>query len=147
MKFSSQVRTYKTNQVSTANQTRLVLMMYEGALNFAREAKKKFTDNDVGGRGIFISKAQNIVNELHGSLDRRKGGEIAENLERLYLFIENAFTRANATGDSKFIDDAIRVLEVLEEAWRSIVDKGNGVSKEEHAVAGNKAAPRLAIHG
>jgi flagellar protein FliS len=145
MKLSTHLKTYKTNQVATANQGRLVLMMYEGALNFAREARKKALQNDIGGRGVYLSKAQNIVNELHGSLDRNKGGEIARNLERLYLYIEYAFTQANATGNPKFIDDAIQVLETLEEAWKTVV-AGNG---RDQAVPKNGTAPvpRLAIQG
>jgi flagellar protein FliS len=97
--------------------------MYEGAIKFVKRAIKACEDKDIAERGINIGRAYDIVMELNNTLDHKIGGEIAKNLEQLYMFVTEQFTKTNVTGDPKPLQDALKVLENLYEGWTKAVEK------------------------
>ncbi|MBI3581486.1 MAG: flagellar export chaperone FliS [Nitrospinae bacterium] len=99
-------QTYKLNDVSTANRMKLVLMLYDGAIRFLREARNRIELNDAPGRSAYLSKALRIVGQLHGSLNQTEGGEIAVQLDRLYSFINVQISRANVTGKAVHVENS-----------------------------------------
>ncbi|MBI3794717.1 MAG: flagellar export chaperone FliS [Nitrospinae bacterium] len=112
---------YQTIDVSTANRVKLVLMLYEGAIRFLKEAKQRIGTKDIAGRGVYLAKALRIVGELHGTLNLKDGGKIAEELNRLYFFLTNNITKANITGNARLIDESVKVMETLREGWAQLV--------------------------
>jgi len=123
------VNAYKNAEVSTASKLRLVIMMYDGLIGFLNECKVKIKKDDIAGRGLYISKAQRIVGELQESLNTQRGGEVAVNLEKLYDFIMASLTQANISGDINLIDQSIRILSNLRQAWSEVMmeaPKGRG---------------------
>ncbi|MEE8483362.1 MAG: flagellar export chaperone FliS [Nitrospinota bacterium] len=121
MNDTRHIQAYKQSEVGTASKMRLVIMMYDGVIRFLNECKIKIKEGDIAGRGLYISKAQKIINELQESVNRQKGGEVAENLERLYSFIMSNLTNANIQGDTSLIDQSIRVLKNLRDAWQKVM--------------------------
>ncbi len=113
---------YQDTDVATANQGKLILMAYEGAMNFAKIAKEKLSVNDYAGKSINISNAVAIINELRSRLDVEKGGETAKNLNDLYIFLSMQLTTANLKKDIGKIDEAIKILETLYNGWVKIVE-------------------------
>ncbi|GMT42000.1 MAG: hypothetical protein IEMM0002_0411 [bacterium] len=123
------VQEYKKNEINTAGRLKLVVMMYDGLISQLYECKNKTQQGDVAGRGMSISKAQRILNELQESLNRVEGGEVAKNLENLYKYITATLTRVNIEGDAaSSVDHSINILETLRNAWREVIansPKGN----------------------
>ena len=113
---------YQNNQILTAKKSKLILMMYDGAIRFARESINKIRSKDIAGRGAYIRKTQDIILELMNSLDMENGGEIAGNLSRLYLFMNRNLIMANMQGDEKYIEDIIKILTELRDAWGIVVN-------------------------
>lgn len=113
---------YQSNQILTAKKSKLILMMYDGAIRFARESINKIRSKDIAGRGTYIRKTQDIILELMNSLDMENGGEIAGNLSRLYLFMNRNLIMANMQGDEKYIEDIIKILTELRDAWDIVVN-------------------------
>lgn len=111
---------YQKNEVSTSNQGKLVLMMYDGALKFTRMALQCMENQDLAGKGTYIRKTQDIVNELSLSLNMDQGGEISKRLESLYRFVLNQLTLANVKGDSDALETVLKILVPLREAWDQI---------------------------
>ncbi|VAX18220.1 hypothetical protein MNBD_NITROSPINAE04-549 [hydrothermal vent metagenome] len=116
---------YQATQVSTVSKSKLILLMYDGAIRFIGKAKETIDKNDIAGRGIFISKAQKIIDELNGALDPQKGGAVAENLSKVYLEVSRNLTEANISGDKKHLDAADTMLNSLREAWDEIINRPN----------------------
>jgi len=108
---------YQDTNISTASSVKLICMMYEGAIKFSRQAEIKIQAGDIPGKGIFISKASAIISELMNCLDMEKGGNIAENLARLYEFMNYQLIQANIKNDTKPIKVVISLLKILKEAW------------------------------
>ncbi len=114
------VSVYQQNTVNTQSRGRLVVMLYDGAIKFLRQARQCMDANDIPGRNRYISKARDILFELNTSLDMDKGGQIAQNLRSLYNFIWRYLGDANLKNDPLMLDKVIAMLDDLAGAWRKI---------------------------
>lgn len=119
---------YKQTSVQSASREKLLLMLYEGAIRFMKQAHGAIEKKDIAERGMNIGRAFDIVNELNNTLNHEVGGEIASNLEQLYMFVTEQLTKANATGDKKPLEDAIRIMETLYSGWVEAIEK---IKREE----------------
>jgi len=119
---------YKEVQVKTANNGKLVLMLYQGIIKFLRLAKKHIEDGNMVGANENLIKAQNIINELSANLDREKGGEIAQNLYNLYQFMNRNLIQANIKKEIEPIEIVEGMMIELLETWKQIVN-GKQVKK------------------
>jgi flagellar protein FliS len=114
---------YKTTSIQSASREKLLLMLYEGAIRFMKQALIALDKKDIAGRGINIGRAFDIVNELNNTLNHAAGPEIAKNLEQLYMFVSEQLTKCNATGQRKPLEDAIRIMETLYSGWVEAIEK------------------------
>ncbi|NLM96920.1 MAG: flagellar export chaperone FliS [Halanaerobiaceae bacterium] len=121
---------YKEVQVKTANNGKLVLMLYQGIVKFLRLAKKYIEDGNIEAANENLIKAQKIINELSANLDREKGREIAGNLFRLYQFMNSQLIRANIKKEIAPIEIVEEMTIELLETWKQIVN-GKQVKKVE----------------
>lgn len=128
---------YLQTQVTTTTQGELLLLLYDGAIKFLNQAKAKIAERDYAAKGILISKALDIVNELDASLNLEKGGELAENLHKLYFYCSTRLLNANLKMDVAFIDEVIKILSGLRGAYGQIVN-----TPEAMAVGASMAASR-----
>jgi flagellar protein FliS len=60
--------------------------------------------------------------ELNNTLDHKIGGPIAAQLEQLYMFVTEQYTKSNISGEVKPLKDALKVLENLYEGWKGAVE-------------------------
>ena len=125
---------YQTVQVTTVDRGRLLLMMYEGAIKFLKQAKQGVEANDIPKFARFLSKGQAIIAELMNTLDFEKGGQIAKDLDRLYDFMLFYLTEANLYRDPKRIQKTIELIETIYSAYKEIIE-GNKVQLEERVAA------------
>jgi flagellar protein FliS len=113
---------YKKAAVESASQEKLLLMLYEGAIKFTKKAIIAVENNDIPGRCENITRSYDIVLELMNTLDFEVGGEVAENLEQLYVFITDELTRANITGKKEHLENVLKILQTLYEGWKEAVE-------------------------
>jgi flagellar protein FliS len=114
---------YLKTQVTTVDGGKLIVLLYEGAIKFLRKAQESIEAKDIKQRHNSIVRALNIIDELRNSLNFSQGGEIAKNLQALYLFMNRHLTLANAKNDPKMIQEVINLLASLKEAWETILTK------------------------
>jgi flagellar protein FliS len=98
----------------------LVIMLYDGALRFIGDARAAHGKGDVAARGAAIGKALNIVAELQNTLNVAEGGTIAEELDRLYTYVNTRLLDVTMKKDAAGLDDAAKVLGTLREGWVQI---------------------------
>ncbi|RCW47708.1 MULTISPECIES: flagellar export chaperone FliS [unclassified Halanaerobium] len=116
---------YKQMQIKTAGPGKLLLMLYQGSIKFMKVAVKEIEMNNIEAAHENIIKAQNIILELKGTLNKEQGGEIAKNLERLYNFIYQELLRANLRKEKEHIENVIPLVEELFESYQEIVSRKN----------------------
>jgi flagellar protein FliS len=114
---------YLQTAVETAHPARLVVMLYDGALRFLNHAVEAIERRDYEQQNLYLQKTQRILAELIGSLDFTKGGEVAENLFRIYTYLYNQLVQANLEDDATKVQHAITLLSELREAWDAIASQ------------------------
>lgn len=113
---------YQNTQVTTASPEKILLMLYDGAINFTRIARERMEQGDVAGKAKFIGKGLAIVTELMNTLNHDVGGEIAQRLEQLYVYIIDEYTAANVNNSVKSLDNALKILTSLRETWAEAIE-------------------------
>ena len=98
----------------------LVIMLYDGAIEYLQKSIYHIKGGSVQGKVENLSRARAIIEELLYSLNKDVGGEIAENLEALYLYMLMELTKANAKNDIAKVELVEQLLVELRSAWRAI---------------------------
>lgn len=114
---------YKKTAVQSASREKLLLMMYEGAIRFVRKAMVAIDEKNIGDRGLNIGKAFDIILELNNTLDHEVGGDIAINLEQLYMFMTDKLTHANIHNDKQSLEEVLKLLTTLYEGWKKAIEQ------------------------
>ncbi|HVN72304.1 MAG TPA: flagellar export chaperone FliS [Desulfomonilia bacterium] len=113
---------YKKTQIQTADQGNLILMCYDGALNFIKQAIKAHDENDLAIMNEFFTKAQNVMWELTNGLNF-EAGEIAYNLDSLYNYMIRRLIDAQFHNTTEPAEEVVNYLKELREAWQTIILK------------------------
>jgi flagellar protein FliS len=111
---------YRQTQVTTVDKGRLIVLLYEGAIKFLREAVKANEAGDIPAKANFINRTLDIISELSQSLNMQDGGEIAYNLKRIYQFWTEHLLKAKIAKDNTAMMDVIEMMCNLIEAWQVV---------------------------
>jgi len=111
---------YQQTAIGTQSKGRLIVMLYDGAIKFMKLAIRELEAENYAAKGRYINRAQDIINELNAVLDMDSGGDISQNLRRLYLFVNRRLSEANAKRDPQMIREVIALMEELNQSWRAI---------------------------
>ncbi len=71
-----------------------------------------------------ISKALALIGQLNGTLDMDRGGQVAQNLRSLYLYMMDRLTQANATNDATVVAEVAGLVDKIKSGWDQIVKDG-----------------------
>ena len=110
----------ETTEHAPAIGTRLVVLMYDGAIGALSKALAAIEAGDLQGRCHAINMAMDILAQLCSALDFEHGGEIAGNLGNLYRYMIARLVRANLMNDPEPARHVLRLLESLYAAWRKL---------------------------
>jgi len=72
-------------------------------------------------KGTAIGKANRLIAQLNDSLDMERGGQIAQDLRALYLYMLTRLTQANATNDGTIVSEVVRLVSDVKLGWDQIV--------------------------
>ena len=110
---------YRESSVMTASPAQLVVMLYDGAGRFLRQAE--IAADEGGWRHAFdrIDKAEAIIDELLVTLDTT-AGEVAERLQGIYVFCKRLLIEARLERDVERIRRTAKLLADLRAAWAEI---------------------------
>ncbi|MGL5955759.1 MAG: flagellar export chaperone FliS [Brevinema sp.] len=119
---------YKINDIETATQVKLIVMLYAGAIKFSHLAIEAIEKNDIESASTNIIKTQNIISELLSSLNF-EAGTIADDLSGLYIYIHRLLVEGNIQKNIAPIQESISLLTNLKEAWDDLLAKENSANK------------------
>ncbi len=114
---------YKKTSIMSASREQILLMLYEGAIKFTKLALQAMEQNKIAEKGQNIMRAFDIIVELQATLDHKVGGELAQQLEQLYVFMLEQYTKANLKGDPEPLRSNLKVLETLYDGWKQAIEK------------------------
>lgn len=136
---------YQTQRIMTASPAQLVFMLYEKAIGCLHEAIRAIAEADIEARWRANGRAMEIIDHMQMTLNTEQGGEIADNLDRLFGFLLRRLPRVDVKNDPKPAEEAIALLEPLRESWRQLAEKGNDVLQGEVRKAAENAARQTAV--
>ncbi len=123
---------YRQGQVLSCTPAETVLMLYQGAIRFLRSAIKEIAEKrNIAEKARLIKKTLSIIEYLQSCLDKDKGGEIAKNLDGLYEYMLIRLTEANLKNDENKIEEVVKLLLLLTEAWAEICRETNGMNDHQ----------------
>lgn len=131
---------YRTEAISTQDRGRLIVTLYQGAIQFLRVARQKLQEGDYAEKGVYIGKAQDIVAELNNALNVEAAPQLAGDLRSLYNFLHRHLNEANIERSAVKIDDCIGILGDLAGAWEQVVAGVGGGESVGPADAANFSA-------
>jgi flagellar protein FliS len=112
---------YQQTAIGTQSKGRLIVMLYDGAVKFMKLAVKEMEAGNHAAKGQHIGRALDIITELNAVLDMEAGGDIAENLRRIYLFMDRQLRQANVKRDPQMVREVITLMEELNQSWKAII--------------------------
>jgi flagellar secretion chaperone FliS len=118
-------------QANTANPHRLITMLLDGAMDKIAAAKGFMLRSDVAQKSSLIGGAVAIVNGLRMSLDKKIGGDIAQNLDALYEYMGRVLMEANVTNNTAKLDEVSGLLSEIRSAWVGIPENIQNMPREE----------------
>src|SRR5690606_30489690 len=112
---------YKQVQQNTLTPGELLLALYDGLFRFLNGAKYCLSKGEAAKARELLCKAHAVVSELYVALDHNAAPELCANLAALYDFALSRLTAANRQAKEEYVDEVIRVLAPLREAWQVAV--------------------------
>jgi flagellar protein FliS len=137
--------TYKTANIDTADQGKLIIIAYDVAIKNCKLALNLFHNDhtEIEERSKYLYKIQDAVGELMGSLNLEVG-EISQNLYKLYDYMIRRVIEAMVKKDPKPVTEVLGYLTDLRDAWKVAIDQ----TKEENAVNPNALRTKtIAVSG
>ena len=128
--------TYQATRISTATKEQLLLITYDIGIKACRTAenamssKDKAPDYDTANREII--RAQEVVRELMVTLNKERGGEMADKLMQLYEYMYQLLVDANMKKEPDNLRTVRGMLEELKQTWESALLQLLQKYQEEH---------------
>ncbi|HNR87563.1 MAG TPA: flagellar export chaperone FliS [Spirochaetota bacterium] len=120
---------YKKTEINTANQGKLIVMLYDGIVKFLGVAIDNMNPRTYDVVNANIIRAQDIITELMLALNINEGGEISNNLFNLYVYFKKRLLEANIKKDAEILTEVVTHVKELRDAWDKISAKETKTDK------------------
>lgn len=128
---------YQQNHIYTATREQILIMLYDGAIRFTRQAMLAGEQGNQPEKLGRISKTLAIITEFSNSLNHEIGGKIAGDLDGLYQFMIRELNAARNDQSGEKLKTVEGLLIDLRETWSQAIDINN--RQHEEATAGQKS--------
>src|SRR5580693_6852943 len=113
---------YRQGAVLAATPGELVVMLYDGARRFLRQASIAMREGEIERAHNTLRRAELIVAHLDGILDFEQG-QVAHNLHSIYRFCLAHLNSARLSQDPTKLEEVSDLLGELREAWAQVADE------------------------
>ena len=111
---------YRTTQIQTASPAELILLLYDGAIKYCKQAQLHLENGEKELAHNALIRSQDIIDELAVSLDFSASEEIAQGLAQLYDYMGQRLIEANIKKDKAPITEVVAMLQELRETWAEV---------------------------
>ena len=129
MNYQNLLGRYEETSVRTSSPEQLVVMLYEGAIRYLRQAVNQIQEKDLQGKRQSVDRALAIVQHLQGTLDMRRGGEISVELDKIYSYITSRILAGSTELKTAPLEEAAKLLGTLLTSWEEVARQKNQQSK------------------
>ena len=123
MNDQAPINAYLQSKVMSASPEQLRLMLLDGAVRFAYQAKNGLEQGDHEQVYLGFSQCRDIVLELLNTIKPEHAPEIAKRVSELYSFMYTELIRCGNERDADGLDKVISLLEYERETWALLMDQ------------------------
>lgn len=115
MATANPYQNYRQQQINTASQDKLLLMLFDGAIRFCNQARMALENKKYDEANTNLLKAQNIIQEFMITLNMDY--EISHNLYYLYDYLYRRLVEANMKKDQAILEEVKGFLTELRQTF------------------------------
>ncbi len=113
---------YLKQMEDISSKEELLVKVFEEIISNLNVAVYALEEGDIKTKAETLTKVTDAIAILQASLDMEKGGEIAQNLNRLYDFCMEELLRANANNEVQHIKNIIEVIQPIYEGFKGALE-------------------------
>ena len=125
--YEKYIKQYQTSNITTATPEKLMILLFDGALQFLQKAKTAILENNIKERSANIDGARKILRELMRTIDLENGNDVSKQLFRLYNKMAMNLIKANIQRNVDKIDE---VIQDIIDNWKDIYKRRTAMMDE-----------------
>jgi len=129
--YSKYIKQYQTNNITTATPEKLMLMLFDGAIQFLQKAKTAIEEKNLPERSTNLESARKIIRELMRTIDLENGNDVSKRLFRLYNRMAMKLIKANVSKKVNLIDEVLEDLVNIRWGFQKAIEIESGISSVE----------------
>ena len=126
--YNKYIKQYQTNNITTATPEKLMIMLFDGAVQFLQKAKIAIDEKNIKERSTNIESARNIIRELMRTIDLENGNDVSKSLFRLYNRMAMNLIKANVSRNASLIDEVIEDLVNIRWGFQKAIEIQSGIT-------------------
>ena len=126
--YNKYIKQYQTNNITTATPEKLMIMLFDGAVQFLQKAKTAIDEKNLKERSTNIESARNIIRELMRTIDLENGNTVSKSLFRLYNRMAMNLIKANVSRNASLIDEVIEDLVNIRWGFQKAIEIQSGIT-------------------
>ena len=138
--YNKYIKQYQASNVNTATPEKLMIMMFDGALQFLQKAKAAIAEGNLKERSTNIDGARKIIRELMRTIDLENGNDVSKQLFKLYNRMAMNLIKANVQRNAALIDIVIEDISNIRWGFQKAIEIQTGVATLEQAMQEQQAS-------
>ena len=134
--YGTAANQYLTQQINGASPERLMFLLLEGAQRFLGQAVAAVRRRDIPTRARMVNRVSSIVEELAIRLNHEEGGELVENLTKVYDWWLKELFEASQKNQPERLEAIERQIADMKLAWAELDRRQSSNPKSTFSVQG-----------
>ena len=126
--YNKYIKQYQANNITTATPEKLMIMLFDGAIQFLQKAKVAIEEKNLKDRSENIDGARKIIRELMRTIDLENGNDVSKQLFKLYNRMVMKLIKANVSRKADLIDEVIEDLTNIRWGFQKAIEIQSGIT-------------------
>ncbi len=129
--YNKYIKQYQASNITTATPEKLMVMLFDGAVQFLQKAKVAIEEKNLQERATNIEGARKIIRELMRTIDLENGNDVSKSLFRLYNKMAMKLIKANVSKNVSLIDEVLEDLSNIRWGFQKAIEIQSGITSVE----------------
>jgi len=135
--YNKYIKQYQTSNITTATPEKLMILLFDGAIQFLFKAKTAIAEKNYKERAANIDGARKIIREFMRTIDLENGNDVSKQLFRLYNRMAMNLIKANVQRNTEKIDEVIEDLTNIRWGFQKAIEIQNGTTTVDEVMKEN----------
>ena len=132
--YNKYIKQYQTNNITTATPEKLMIMLFDGAIQFLQKAKTAIEEKKLQERAQNIDGARKIIRELMRTIDLENGNDVSKQLFKLYNRMAMKLIKANVSKNVELIDEVVQDMTNIRWGFQKAIEIQTGVTSVDEVM-------------